>query len=220
MDRNWRFRGIRQVDVTALLYRPPEDDIVAHRYTHKRLPPGILMIRGGPNWLSQITWDPLIQHMFDFGGVDTDDVVAGFKYLTREHIVDTEKVAVTGRSWGGYLRMTCMTLYPGIWAAGSAVVPFMNWFTAHTNSRADFQHWDIQNFGDPQENYELWYERSPYYFLDEIQASIQMICGANDVRCPASESLQTSEKLLNLSKEFVYVLYPDEGHSFLRRKTL
>jgi dipeptidyl aminopeptidase/acylaminoacyl peptidase len=188
------------------------------------------MIRGGPNWLSQITWDPLIQHMvsrgwvvlaphyrgstgygkewqqvsrFDFGGVDTDDVVAGFKYLTREHIVDTEKVAVTGRSWGGYLTMTCMTLYPGIWAAGSAVVPFMNWFTAHTNSRADFQHWDIQNFGDPQENYELWYERSPYYFLDEIQAPIQMICGANDVRCPASESLQTSEKLLNLSKEFV-----------------
>lgn len=83
------------------------------------------MIHGGPNWPSRITWDPLLQHMvskgvgcvspqlsgstgygrdwslasrFDFGGIDTDDVVAGFEYLTRERLVHPEKVAVTVRS--------------------------------------------------------------------------------------------------------------------------
>lgn len=116
--------------------------------------------------------------------------------------------------------MTCLTLYPGIWAAGSAVVPFLNWFTAHKNSRADLPHWDIQNFGNPQENFELWYARSPYFFLNKIQAPVQMICGANDVRCPASESLQASEKLKNLSKACEYVLYSDEGHSFLNKENL
>jgi len=45
---------------------------------------------------------------------------------------------------------------------------------------------------------------------------VQMICGAHDVRCPASESTQARDRLLELGKECELVLYPDEGHSFLK----
>lgn len=222
------------VQVPALLYHP------AHTGEQ---PPAVIYVHGGPNWLTQITWDPMIQHMvsrgwvvlapnyrgstgygrdwqlasrFDFGGVDTADVVAGMEYLSKQGIAHRGKIAVTGRSWGGYLTMTCLTQYPDHWAAGSAVVPFLNWFTGHANSREDLQHWDRENFGDPETDHDLWYQRSPYFFLDRVLAPVQLICGAQDVRCPQSESAQAHEQLTALGKVCEYNLYPDEGHSFLK----
>jgi dipeptidyl aminopeptidase/acylaminoacyl peptidase len=209
-------------------------------------PPAVVYVHGGPNWLTQMVWDPLIQHMvsrgwlvlapnyrgstgygrawqlanrFDLGGIDTKDVAGGADYLVQEGLADPGRMAVTGRSWGGYLTMTCLTQYPDKWVAGSAVVPFLNWFTGHANSRADLQHWDRENFGDPQDNYDLWYERSPYFFLDKIKAAVQLICGAHDPRCPASESIQANEELLKLGVPCDFTLYPDEGHQFLKTET-
>ena len=144
--------------------------------------------------------------------------MAGAEYLAREEIADPGRIAVTGRSWGGYLTMTCLTQYPTQWAAGAAVVPFLNWFTGHANLREDLQHWGIENFGDPVTNKDLWIERSPFFFLDRVQAPVQLICGEHDVRCPASESRQAFETLTSLGKECEYHLYNGEGHSFLKVK--
>lgn len=220
--------------VPALLYQPESVD---------NLPPAVVIVHGGPNWLAQITWDPLVQHMrsrgwvvlapnyrgstgygrdwqlasrFDLGGVDTEDVVAGANYLEREKLADPRRIGVSGRSWGGYLTMTCLTQFPERWAAGSAAVPFLNWFTSHKNSRQDLQHWDRENFGDPEKNCDLWYKRSPYFFLDRIQAPVQLLSGANDVRCPASESLQAQQQLLSLGKVCEYITYEGEGHALLK----
>jgi dipeptidyl aminopeptidase/acylaminoacyl peptidase len=228
--------------VPALLYAPPlEGGTDGGKPGH--IPPGVINVHGGPNWLSQITWDPLTQHMvsrgwvvlapnyrgstgygrawqlanrFDLGGGDTQDVAAGADYLVREGLVVASPIAVTGRSYGGYLTMTSLTQYPDRWAVGSAVVPFLNWFTAHANSREDLQHWDLENFGNPEENHDLWRERSPFFFLDRIAVPVQIICGAHDPRCPASESTQASEELIAQGKEVDFILYADEGHSFLK----
>ncbi len=240
------YPGLDGVPVPALLYRPDfETNSYSKRNGKKQansLPPAVIAIHGGPNWLSQITWDPFIQHMvnrgwvvlapnyrgstgygrewqfanrFDLGGVDTQDVVAGVVYLEAEKIADPKKIAVTGRSWGGYLTMMCLTQYPDKWITGSAVVPFLNWFSAHINSRVDLQHWDIQNFGDPVVNQDLWYKRSPFFYLDKVKTPVQLICGIQDVRCPASESRDAYNKLNQLGIECEYILYEDEGHSFL-----
>ncbi len=219
--------------VPALLFRPEQSG---------PLPPAVITIHGGPNWLTRVSWDPLIQQIvgrgwvvlapnyrgstgygrdwqlasrYNFGRVDTQDVVAAAQYLIRQGMADPTRIAVTGRSWGGYLTMTCLTQYPELWAAGSAVVPFLNWFTAHTNSRDDLQHWDLENFGHPEKDRALYRERSPFFFLDRVRAPVQLICGAHDPRCPASESIQARDALAALGKPCDLVLYPDEGHSFL-----
>jgi dipeptidyl aminopeptidase/acylaminoacyl peptidase len=234
MPEQVRYPSLDGTSVPALLYRPAAGG---------EPPPAVVYIHGGPNWLTQVTWDPLVQHMvsrgwavlapnyrgstgygrewqlasrFDLGGSDTEDVVAGADHLVREGLVDPARIAVTGRSWGGYLTMTALTGYPGRWAGGSAVVPFLNWFTSHANSREDLQHWDRENFGDPERDHELYYERSPFFFLERIAAQVQMICGAHDVRCPASESVQARDRLLGLGKVCDLALYEDEGHSFLK----
>jgi dipeptidyl aminopeptidase/acylaminoacyl peptidase len=157
---------------------------------------------------------------FDLGGVDTADVSAGWDYLVDQNIADPARIGLTGRSWGGYLTMTCLTQYPEKWAAGAAVVPFLNWFTSHENSREDLQHWDRENFGDPVDNKDLWYERSPYFFLDQIQAPVLLICGQHDVRCPPSESEAAYQALKELGRDPEYHLYEDEGHSFLKTENV
>lgn len=241
MPKEIQYPGLDGVNVPALRYSHEDDQ--PNVYLGEDLPPGILYVHGGPNWLAQFTWDPLVQHMasrgwvvlapnyrgstgygrdwqlasrFDLGGVDTKDVAAGADYLVREGKANPRKIGVTGRSWGGYLTMTCLTQFPDKWAAGSAVVPFMNWFTSHANSREDLRHWDLENFGDPVTNRELWYERSPFFFMNNIQSPVQFICGANDVRCPASESEMAYKELIALGKVCEYSRYEDEGHSFLK----
>jgi dipeptidyl aminopeptidase/acylaminoacyl peptidase len=82
------------------------------------------------------------------------------------------------------------------------------------------QHWDIENFGHPEENRELWRERSPYFYLERVQAPVQLICGENDPRCPASESIAAHERLLDLDKHVDFRLYEGEGHSFLKIENL
>jgi dipeptidyl aminopeptidase/acylaminoacyl peptidase len=224
------------IQVPALLYRPAD----------QRGPgPAVMIIHGGPNWLAQVTWDPLIQAMvsrgwtvlapnyrgsigygrewqlanrFDLGGCDTQDVAAGADYLVRASLAEPGRIALTGRSWGGYLTMTCLTGYPERWAGGSAVVPFLNFLTAHANSREDLQHWDLENMGDPVRDRQRYLDRSPYFFLDRIRAPVQLIAGTHDVRCPASESIEACRRLRELGRECDLVLYPDEGHAFLKRE--
>ena len=36
------------------------------------------------------------------------------------------------------------------------------------------------------------------------------------MRCPQSESAQANEQLTTLGKGCEYIVYPDEGHSFLK----
>ncbi len=229
-----QYEGMDGVEVPALLFRS------------KQVPaPAVVMIHGGPNWHYSAEWNPIMAHLasrgyvvlcpnyrgstgygrewqyaaqFDMGGVDTRDVAAGAQYLLREGLAD--KITVTGRSHGGYLTMTCLTQFPGLWCAGSAVVPFTNWFKSHDDSREDLQHWNIENMGDPKENYERWYNASPYFFLDKIQAPVQMICGGVDPRCPASDSIDTRDKLIELGKSVDFLLYEDEGHVFLKNENI
>jgi dipeptidyl aminopeptidase/acylaminoacyl peptidase len=43
-----------------------------------------------------------------------------------------------------------------------------------------------------------------------------MTCGGTDPRCPASDSIETHDKLLVLGKSVEFLLYEDEGHAFLK----
>jgi dipeptidyl aminopeptidase/acylaminoacyl peptidase len=234
MPSEIRYTGMDGVSVPALLYLPPEVKLPA---------PAVILIHGGPNYHYQAMWHPFTAHLIsrgwvvlapnyrgstgygrswqtanimDIGGVDTRDCVAGASYLASNGFADPEKIALTGKSHGGYLTMTCLTQFPDLWAAGSAVVPFLNFFTSHENSRPDLQHWDIENMGDPRENFDLWRERSPYFHLDKVKAPVQFICGENDPRCPPSESEAARDRLLDLDRDVDFILYEDEGHGFLK----
>jgi dipeptidyl aminopeptidase/acylaminoacyl peptidase len=220
------------VQVPALLYRPQPA-------RSDQLPPAVIYVHGGPTAQQDNDWYPSIQdfvtrgyvvlcpnyrgstgygkafreaNRFDLGRGDTNDVAAGADYLIREGLADPKRIAVTGISYGGFMTMTCTTQHPEKWAAGSALVPFVNWFTEHASEREDLQYWDDQNMGDPVQDYDRWYANSPIYFIDRITAPIQLIAGGNDVRCPPQEAGQVRDKLIELGRPVEMIVYADEGH--------
>ncbi len=71
--------------------------------------------------------------------------------------------------------------------------------------------------GDPSKDKERLREASPIFFIDRIQAPVQVIAGAHDPRCPLEESEQARDSLLKLGKQADFKFYEDEGHGF--RKT-
>ncbi len=221
-----------EVQVPALLYLPQPTD---------RQPPAIVYVHGGPTAQQDNDWYPTIQdfvtrgyvvicpnyrgstgygkafreaNRFDLGRGDTNDVAAAADYLARAGLADPQRIAVTGISYGGFMTMTCVTKYPDRWAASSALVPFVNWFTEHASEREDLQYWDDQNMGDPVKDYDRWYANSPIYFIDRITAPIQLIAGGHDVRCPKAEAEQVRDKLIELGRPVEMHVYADEGHIF------
>ena len=220
--------------VPAMLYKAPGAGMHS---------PAIVLIHGGPTWHMAFFWYPLIAHMtsrgwtviapnyrgstgygrawqtanrYEMGRLDSDDCAAAVNYLVANQLADPKKIGVTGRSHGGYLTMTCLTRNPELFAVGSAVVPFLNWFTGHENSREDLQFWDILNMGDPKEYHDLWHERSPFFFLDRVRAPVQLIAGENDTRCPPSEAREAHKKLTGLGLEAELLIYEGEGHGFMK----
>jgi len=43
-----------------------------------------------------------------------------------------------------------------------------------------------------------------------------MLAGAHDPRCPAAETHQAAEVLKRLDKVYDVLIFPDEGHGFLK----
>ena len=49
---------------------------------------------------------------------------------------------------------------------------------------------------------------------------MQLICGAHDPRCPAEDSIDTKDRLIELGKQVEFHLYDGEGHTFLKTENV
>ena len=201
----------------------------------------VIDIHGGPSAQDLNTWDPMKQvliskgvvilspnyrgstgygrkfresNRFAMGDLDLADCASAWDYLVEQGIADPGKIAVTGGSFGGYLTMCALTKYPERWVCGSALVPFLNWFTEIKNEREDLRYWDLQNMGDPEKDKERLREASPIFYLDRVKVPVQVIAGAHDPRCPIEESEQARDELMKLGKQVEFKFYEDEGHGF------
>lgn len=207
----------------------------------------VILIHDGPNQHMQFTWQPLIHHLvlrgytvlapnyrgssgygnkwreasrYNMGGVDMEDCCAAADFLLEHGLAQPGRIAISGRGHGGYLTMACLTQHPSLFAAGSAAAPFVNWLKLHKRSRDDFQYWNIESMGYPEEFQDLWRERSPYFFLDKITPPVQLIHGGRDGRYPVSESQDAHDTLVKLGKKVDLHIYPHEGHAFSRIETV
>ena len=207
--------------------------------------PAVIEIHGGPTSQALNTWSPFVQSLvakgfvvlrpnyrgstgygktfreanrYAMGDLDLADCVGGRDFLIERNLADPERIGVTGGSFGGYLTMCCLTKYPDGWACGSALVPFLNWFTEIKNEREELRFWDLENMGDPEKDEERLHNASPIFFVDKIKAPVLLLAGANDPRCPLEESEQARDELTKLGRPVELKTYADEGHGFRKTK--
>ena len=155
-------------------------------------------------------------NLFDMGGGDLQDVLAGVDWIKQTGHLDPKKIAVMGGSYGGYLSMMAVTKAPEVWAAGVPIVPFVNWFTEIENEDPVLQQSDLATMGDPVKNKALYEDRSPINFIDQIKAPLLLLAGGHDPRCPKSETQQVVDAIKNRGGKVDYKIYENEGHGFAR----
>ncbi|HUA15034.1 MAG TPA: S9 family peptidase [Verrucomicrobiae bacterium] len=155
-------------------------------------------------------------NLFDMGGGDLQDVLAGVDWIKQTGHLDPKKIAVVGGSYGGYLSMMAVTKAPEVWAAGVPIVPFVNWFTEIENEDPVLQQSDLATMGDPAKNRALYEDRSPINFIDQIKAPLLLLAGGHDPRCPKSETQQVVDAIKKRGGTVDYKIYDNEGHGFAR----
>lgn len=224
--------------IAAFVYLPPNAE-------RDRSHPAIVYPHGGPTAQFMNGWSPQLQFLVsrgyvviapnfrgstgfgrtfrlanrgDLGGGDLRDVVASAEWLSASGYVDGSRIAILGRSYGGYLVLMALTKYPERFAAGAAIVPFANWFTEYENEDPILQASDRTLMGDPVKNADLWRDRSPIFFVDRIRAPLLLLAGANDIRCPPEETTQIVEAVRALGGVAEAKIYEHEGHQFARRE--
>jgi dipeptidyl aminopeptidase/acylaminoacyl peptidase len=136
--------------------------------------PAILWIHGGPAGQNMNGFNPFMQYILnqgyvviapnyrgstgygkafehanqmDMGGNDLQDNLAAMDFIRKTGYVDPKKLIVMGRSYGGYMTMMAVTKAPEMWAAGVAIVPFVNWFTEVQNEDPALQEADKATMG-------------------------------------------------------------------------
>jgi dipeptidyl aminopeptidase/acylaminoacyl peptidase len=220
--------------ISAFVYMP-------YNLPHQAEHPAIVYLHGGPAAQTVNTFDRFIQYvvnqgyiviapnyrgstgygkdfqqanLFDMGGGDLQDVLAAAEWIKQTGYVDPKKLILMGGSYGGYMTMMGVTKAPETWAAGVAIVPFVNWFTEIQNEDPALQQWDRATMGDPVKNKALFEDRSPINFVDQIKAPLYLLAGGNDPRCPKSEALQVVDAVKKRGGVVEYKVYENEGHGF------
>ena len=148
-----------------------------------------------------------------------DDVTWGKKYLVEKGIVDPNKVAIMGGSYGGYATLAGLAFTPDEYACGVDIVGPSNLFTLIESMPPDWEagrKWLYEMVGNPEteEGQKLLREASPLFSADKITKPLLIVQGANDPRVKKAESDQIVIALRDKGHPVEYLLAMDEGHGF------
>lgn len=158
-------------------------------------------------------------NMKDWGGRDLSDVVAGAEYLKTLPNVDPERLGIFGGSFGGYMSYLAAVKHPDLFKVSVPIVGITDLHKLYAdNSRVMPQlgYYFKTMMGDPDENHDLWRDRSAITHASQLKAHMFMMHGTNDPRCPINQARDFRDELVRLGKQegrdFEYVEFSDEGH--------
>lgn len=156
------------------------------------------------------------------GEADLDDLVWAKRYLATLGYVDTSRVAVAGGSYGGYLTLAAVTFRPEVFAAGVDFFGISNWVRTIRSIPAwweSFRTALYAEMGDPNSADSVrMYRISPLFHADAIRKPILVLQGANDPRVLKVESDQIVDAVRKRGGVAEYVVFPDEGHGFIKKE--
>lgn len=149
----------------------------------------------------------------DLGHWEVEDMVAARQWLVKNGIAHPDGVYLTGWSYGGYLTLQAMGLYPGLWAGGMGGIVVADWVSEYEDEPEAMRGYDVAlNGGTPKEKPEAYAKASPINYLESLRAPLLIIQGKNDVRCPPRQVELYEAKAKSLGKD-VKVVWFETGHA-------
>jgi dipeptidyl aminopeptidase/acylaminoacyl peptidase len=150
-----------------------------------------------------------------------EDLSDAVRWAIAEGIADPARVAIMGKSYGGYAALAGLAFTPDMYAAAISMAGPSNLVTVLESIPA----WwaplvatfttRVGDHRTPEGRARLL-RFSPLQHVDAIRRPLLIAQGANDPRCKREESDRIADALSRRGIPVTYLLYPDEGHGFVR----
>lgn len=207
--------------------------------------PVVVFVHGGPESQIRSAFNPFLQYFINHGfavctpnvrgstGYGKDyvhlddvrkrmdsvkDLVALTEWLKTEGHADPAKIAIMGRSYGGFMVLAAVTHYPDLWAAGIDIVGISSFKSFLENTGSWRRKLREAEYGSLKHDLDYFAEIDPIHHTDKITAPLIVLHGANDPRVPIAEAEQIVEDLRNRNRPVEYIRFEDEGHFFVKLK--
>ena len=153
----------------------------------------------------------------EWGGGDYRDLMAGVDdALKHNSWIDSDHLAVTGGSYGGFMTNWIITQTPRFRAA-VAVASLSNLVSFYSTSLyQDLIHAEFGGF--PWDNFDVLWQWSPLRYVRQVQTPTLFIHGENDNDVHITQAEEMYMALKRLHVDTVLVRYPREGHGLREPK--
>lgn len=156
------------------------------------------------------------------GEKDLQDCVEGKKWLAQQGYIDSTKIGIIGGSYGGFMVMAAMVHQPDVFDVGVDLYGVTNWI----RTLKSIPPWWASNrkalydeLGDPfgADSTRL-YRISPLFHADRIKQPVMVLQGSKDPRVLQVESDEIVAAAKKNGVPTEYVIFPDEGHGFIKKE--
>ncbi len=225
------------VELQGLLYLPRGAG------TGDDAPPVLFDVHGGPSAQSQATYEAVTQYHVARGVAvfqpnvrgstglgrtystlddrenrldSVRDLVDMLSHLGEEGLVDADRAAVMGGSYGGYMVNAVLAEYPGTFQAGVSLFGVADWVTALEVASPALKAADRIEYGDiTEERWREFYQaNSPIRKADQITVPVLYSHGVMDPRIDIYETEVMVRTLRENGVEAPFIRIPDEGHGW------
>ncbi|MBJ6759876.1 S9 family peptidase [Myxococcaceae bacterium JPH2] len=236
-----RFKSSDGLEIPNILYKP-------HQASPDNKVPALVWVHGGPGGQTRKGYAAFMQYLANHGyvvlGINNRgssgygksffrsddqkhgreplrDCVEARKYLASLPYVDATRVGIIGGSYGGYMTLAALAFQPEAFNVGVDIFGVANWLRTLKNMPP---YWEsrrqalYQEMGDPTTQEQMLRDISPLFHAEQIRKPLLVIQGANDPRVLRVESDEMVQAVRKNNVPVEYVVFPDEGHGFSKKK--
>ncbi|MFW9928896.1 MAG: prolyl oligopeptidase family serine peptidase [Candidatus Thorarchaeota archaeon] len=151
----------------------------------------------------------------NWGELPASDIMTGLDfYLNKYSFLDSNRVGVTGGSYGGYMTAWLLGHFPERFKAGVAQRGVYDFQSLALST--DIVSWFEGQYGSLWDNLDQYWKDSPISAVQNFQAPLLIIHSNNDFRVPVTTSEQLFWACKRFNKIVEFVKYPREGHELSR----
>ena len=154
-----------------------------------------------------------------WGIVDVDDCVNGAKFLASEGKVDGNRLMIDGGSAGGYTTLCALT-FRDVFKAGASYYGMSDLEALELDTHKFESKYSNGLVGPYPERRDLYIERSPIHFADQLSCPVIFFQGLEDKVVPPNQAEMMVEVLREKGVPVAYVPFEGEQHGFRKAENI
>ena len=153
-----------------------------------------------------------------------NDVTDGVRQLIEQGVIDGDRIAIYGGSFGGYLAVAGAAFEPGLYRCAITFAGVFDWQQLirqrWTDSKYDKFNYDVlmEKLGDPKTQEERFNAMSPINHVADIKCPVYVIHGKLDGTVNYKQSTRLLSELNAHEIPHEKLFFATEFHGFAERK--